>query len=111
MFSTDAPNDRRDFNRCKPRLSLKASIESPQRPVNARSGLASIPQDAGSPRDVSLASPALLVAKERFEISVESLEKLVDLDDVVDRDWLARRTVVFWLNAGPGSHVLLTQAP
>jgi hypothetical protein len=35
-------------------------------------------------RDNSLASAVLSVAKERLEIAVESLEKLVDVDDVVD---------------------------
>ena len=110
-FSTDAPNDRREFNRCNPRLRPKASIESPQRPVNARRRLASIPQDAESPCDVSLASPALFVSKERFEIAVESLEKLVDLDDVINRDRLARSAFFLWLDARPGAHVLLTQAP
>ena len=34
--------------------------------------------------DVSLAKAGLLVAEKRFEIAVESLQKLVDLDDVVD---------------------------
>jgi hypothetical protein len=29
-----------------------------------------------------------LVAEERLEIAVESLEELVDLDDIVDRDRL-----------------------
>ncbi len=39
--------------------------------------------------DVSLISVALLVAEERFEIAVESLQELVNLDDIVDRDRLA----------------------
>jgi hypothetical protein len=39
--------------------------------------------------DVSLMSATLLGAEERFEIAVESLQELVDLDDVVDRDRLA----------------------
>jgi hypothetical protein len=37
----------------------------------------------------SLVCAALLVAEERFEIAVESLQELVDLDDVFDRDRLA----------------------
>jgi hypothetical protein len=64
--------------------SLKASIESPQGPVNAPRVLTSAPHVRESPRDVSLARAVLLVSKERFEIAVESLEKLVDFDDVVD---------------------------
>lgn len=35
----------------------------------------------------------------------------MDLDDVVDRDWLARHAFVFRLDVSPGAHVLLTQAP
>jgi hypothetical protein len=36
-----------------------------------------------------VASPVQSVAEEGFEIAVESLQELVDLDDVVDRDRLA----------------------
>ena len=39
--------------------------------------------------DVSLMSAALVVAEERFEIAVKSLQELVDLNDVVNRDRLA----------------------
>src|SRR5215210_2523452 len=54
----------------------------------------------------------LSVSEERFEIAVESLQELVDLDDVVDRDGLARHPfVLVRLDASLGTHVLLTQAP
>jgi hypothetical protein len=88
-----------------------ASIDSPQSPVNASRLLHLDIPGSGVGARVSLASPVLFVSKERFEIAVESLEKLVDLDDVVDRDGLAWRAFILWLDARPGAHVLLTQTP
>ena len=87
------------FSRCTSRLSPKASIESPQRPVNARRELPRTLQAGCRLGEDSVASPALSVAEERFEIAVESLQELVDLDDVVDRDRVAWLAFVLRLDA------------
>ena len=58
-----------------------------------------------------LAELALLVAEERFEIAVESLQELVDLEDIIDRYRIAWHALVLRFDVSPSSHVLFTQAP
>jgi hypothetical protein len=68
----------------EPRGEYRIASEAGQR---APSGSPETPSSVPMREDLGV-RPALLVAEERFEIAVESLQELVDLDDVVDRDRL-----------------------